>query len=124
MSTVLIHPTARLARTAARPAASRADADLRLTRRGRLTLFVTAALVATGAAVSFSSSVIATSEAGAPVAATTVTVQPGETLWQLAQTANPGGDVRQTVDDIMELNSLPAAGALQIGDDIALPDYR
>ena len=39
--------------------------------------------------------------------ATTVTVEPGQTLWDVAASVTPaGGDVRATVDDIVELNGL------------------
>ncbi len=39
--------------------------------------------------------------------ASTVTIQPGQTLWDVAAAVTPaGGDVRATVDDIVELNGL------------------
>ena len=38
--------------------------------------------------------------------------------------ANPNGDIRTTVDDIMRLNSIESAGGLQAGDTIAVPLYR
>jgi hypothetical protein len=32
--------------------------------------------------------------------------------------------VRDTVDDIMRMNSLPSAGDLQLGSDLAVPVYQ
>ena len=56
--------------------------------------------------------------------ATSVRVLPGQTLWQIATEANPNGDIRKTVDDIVRLNSLPNASALQLGSEIAVPVYK
>jgi hypothetical protein len=96
---------------------------LRLTRRGRLAVLVAALLTLAVLVVALGSSTIATGDAGEQVPTRTVTVQPGVTLWELAADANPNGDIRQTVDDIMELNSLPSAGGLQMGSEIAVPIY-
>lgn len=101
----------------ARPAA------LRLTRRGRLVVLVVALVVLAVLVIAFGPSTAATGGAGAPIASRTVTVEPGHTLWQIASEANPNGDIRQTVDDIMRVNSLPSAGALQMGTEIAVPVY-
>jgi len=49
-----------------------------------------------------------------------VTVGQGETLWELATTAVPGVDPRETVDRIIELNGL-AGGSVQAGQRIAVP---
>ncbi len=65
----------------------------------------------------------ATGSAGTAAATHSVTVKAGETLWQTAVAANPNGDIRQTVDDIMKLNSLPSAAGLQMGRKIAVPVY-
>jgi LysM repeat protein len=98
---------------------------LRLTRRGRLTIFLATVAALVVLAVALGSTTVATDEPGAPVPATTVTVLPGQTLWDIAVAANPKGqDVRVTVDDIMRLNSLESAGDLQSGSRIAVPTYR
>ena len=73
--------------------------------------------------VALGPSTIATGEAGDAVPTQTVTVQPGDTLWKLATKANPNGDIRQTVDDIMRLNSLPTAH-LPMGSEVAVPIYE
>ncbi|MGZ8718703.1 MAG: LysM peptidoglycan-binding domain-containing protein [Aeromicrobium sp.] len=96
---------------------------LRLTRRGRVVLFLVAIAVVLLMGVTFGGSTAATDQSGLPVAAQTITLKPGQTLWDIAVAANPNGDLRQTVDDIIELNSLPSAGELQIGREIAVPAY-
>ena len=96
---------------------------LRLTRRGRIAVLLAALLTMAVLVVALSPSTTATGEAGDPVATETVTVQPGDTLWKLATDANPNGDIRQTVDDIMRLNSLPTAH-LPMGSEIAVPIYE
>jgi LysM repeat protein len=112
MSTISITTYDR--RSLRRPAVA---APVRLTRRGRLVL-VLAVIAVLG------SSTVATDEAGAVPATRVVTVQEGQTLWQIAAEANPEGDVRDTVDDIMRMNSLPSAGDLQLGSDLAVPVYQ
>ena len=97
---------------------------LRLTRRGRVAILLAALLTLAVLVVAFGSSTTATGDAGEPVAARTVTVQPGDTIWKLATEANPNGDLRQTVDDIMQLNSLPSAAGLQMGSEVAVPIYE
>lgn len=125
MSTIAFHPTAfaRVARPVVRPAV-RPVVQLRLTPRGRVVLFAVAVLAVMVLAVTFGSSTTATVDSGTPAATHAVTVKPGQTLWQIAIAANPNGDVRQTVDQIMELNSLPSAGGLQMGREIAVPIYN
>lgn len=122
MSTITVYETSRFAPSFSRAVTVRPT--LRLTRRGRLVLLlaVIAALAVT--VVALGSSTVATSDAGAVPATTVVTVQEGQTLWQIAADANPEGDVRDTVDDIMRMNSLPSAGALQLGSDLAVPVYE
>ena len=99
-------------------------ASLRLTSRGRLAVLVAALLTMAVLVVTLGSSTTATGDAGAAAPTHTVTVEPGDTLWKLATEANPRGDIRQTVDDIMRLNSLPSAGGLQMGSEIAVPIYE
>ena len=98
---------------------------LRLTRRGRLAILLGTVLALVVLAVVLGSTTVATDEAGAPVPATTVTVLPGQTLWDIAAEANPEGqDIRTTVAEIMRLNSMESAGELQSGSQIAVPRYR
>lgn len=119
MSTIAVYaPTAmRHAERVATPAA------VKLTRRGRLMIFAAALLVAMVALVAIAGAVIATSGAGDPVPAQTVQVGSGDTLWDIAAAANPGGNVGTTVHDIAELNGLAETGALQVGQRVSVPLY-
>lgn len=99
------------------------DAALRLTRRGRIVLFAAALLVTLGALVlAVVPSVVATDVTGDPLPATMITVQPGDTVWDIASTANPGGDLEATVEDIATLNAL-SDGQLRVGQKLAVPTY-
>lgn len=92
---------------------------LRLTRRGRLVIFVLATLVA--AAVVFGGArAFAGAEAVAPVTQVH-TVVTGDTLWAIAKELTaPGGDVRTTVREIAKLNSLGSEPLLP-GDRLVVP---
>ncbi|KHL12107.1 UNVERIFIED_CONTAM: hypothetical protein LK11_38235 [Mumia flava] len=95
----------------------------RLTRRGRVVLFVVALVALCGLTIGFGAQVIATDEPGRPVPSRMVTVAPGDTLWDLARAANPDGDVRSTVHEIAELNALSSSGEISAGQRIAVPLY-
>lgn len=97
---------------------------LRLTRRGKVVILAGAIALIALLVVMFGSPSIAGGHAGAAPETTTVQVLPGRTLWQIAAEANPNGDIRQTVDEIVRLNSLPNASALQMGSEIAVPVYK
>lgn len=97
---------------------------LRLTRRGKAFVLAAAVAVIAVLVVLFGSSSLAGDKPGALPETTTVTVLPGHTLWEIAADANPNGDIRSTVDDILALNSLPNASALQMGSEIAVPVYN
>lgn len=99
-------------------------APVRLTRRGKVALVLASLVVLSLLAVAFGSATAATRDAATAAPVTTVTVQAGQTLWQLAAEANPHGDIRDTVDDIMRLNSLPNASSLQMGSQVAIPVYQ
>src|SRR5699024_5787716 len=94
---------------------------LRLTRRGRWAVFVLAVALLLGALIALGPSVVATGQSGEPVPTRTVTVQPGQTMWDIARHADPSGDIRQRVHEIATLNSLPSAGELEVGQEIAVP---
>jgi LysM repeat protein len=97
---------------------------LRLTTRGRVAVVIAALLTLAVLAIALGSSTTATGDPGTPVPAHMVKVEPGHTLWQIAADANPNGDSRATVDDIMRLNSLESASGLQMGTEIAVPIYK
>ncbi len=80
-----------------------------LTRRGALVLrWITVMATAIVVVLVVTAAGFAVARAiGSPAPATrTVSVQPGQSLWQLARAAAPGADVRDTVSSIRELNHL------------------
>lgn len=93
---------------------------VRLTRRGRLVLFLgTLALMLAGG-VFFGAGAVGTEKAGTPEPSTIVTVGPGDTLWGIAAEASEGGDVRDAMAEIEELNALETP-VLQAGQRIRVP---
>lgn len=96
---------------------------VRLTRRGRVVVLLGAVAVIFGMLFTFGPSVVAATQPGEPAPVRTVTVQPGQTLWDIAAEANPSGDIRDTVYDIADLNALPSAGRLSVGQTLAVPRY-
>ena len=101
---------------AGRPGPGRAkQAPLRLTRRGRF-VFVGVPLILLAALVLSFSGFLNTPAKAAESAAelsltptVTVTVQPGESLWAIAEAVAPERDPRDVVADIIQLNNLEAA---------------
>ena len=80
---------------------------MRLTRRGLLALVL--ATVLTGLvllAVAWASAPGGSGTAAHPGAAGSVMVQPGDTLWSIAQRTAPQRDPRQVVDQLRRLNHL------------------
>jgi len=96
---------------------------LQLTRRGRVVLTLLALAIVSGLMIVFGAGTAATSSAGEITGTTTVTVQPGQTLWSIAGEANSGGDIRDAMDDIVRLNSLVDGQPLQMGTKLAVPVY-
>ncbi|HWJ68237.1 MAG TPA: LysM peptidoglycan-binding domain-containing protein [Nocardioides sp.] len=110
MSTITlapVRPAARPARPAARTAV-RPGGSVRLTRRGRVVVFLLALAVVAAVAVSLAAGSAATREEGVAPAIEVVTVAPGDTLWDIASdvAAVTGGDVRGAMAKIEELNAL------------------
>lgn len=98
---------------------------LRITRRGRIVLTTLVALpvflvVALSVLNGGQASAGDSSRAGSPVQFRTVTIQPGETLWQLAEETAPQADPRDFVQDVVSLNALDGS-TLQAGEQIAIP---
>jgi len=113
IDSVITVPTGRRARSphlVVAPATARSDvapgaAHLRLTRRGRLVITLTVAVLLAVVAVVGARAAWAASPAQAP-ATQSVTVLPGQTLWEIAD-ASTAGDPRDAVIEIRELNGLP-----------------
>ena len=100
---------------------------LRITRRGYafLTLIVALPLViaALGFAVNSGGAAAANPASTASLASVTfehVTVQAGESLWQLAAQIAPSADPRDVVSDIVHLNQLSSA-IVHPGQTLAIP---
>lgn len=111
-----------IARAAARPTTT--TTHLRLTRRGR-TVFTTLAAVplvlgAIGVALNGGMAAAGDSAAGTGVSFDYVTIQAGQSLWQLAETIAPAQDPRDVIADIVHLNQL-SSEAVQPGQRLALP---
>ena len=98
---------------AARSKAARAqttDVPLRLTRRGRVVIAVAAAILMAVVSLIAAGAVQATSRSAPPRVAeqalARVVVRPGQSLWSVAERADPGADTRQVIQQIVELNGL------------------
>ena len=96
-------------------------AGLRLTTRGYILALLVLVLLLAAFAVgrSASSQAMERPSTPAPVLAQ-VTVQPGDTLWQIARRVAPEKDPRDVVSQIRRLNHLPTA-AVQAGRQLLLP---
>jgi hypothetical protein len=62
----------------------------------------------------------ASGEEGPGVAVRVVTVDEGDTLWEIAGGVAPAGEVREMVHRIIELNALPGP-ELAAGQELAVP---
>jgi LysM repeat protein len=108
-------------RSAVSRTTSSSEPRLRMTRRGRivLTVLISVPLVVAALLLAVNGGgAVATSSAGASLHY--VTVQGGETLWQLAGDIAPQADPRDVVSDIVHLNQLSST-TLQTGQRIAIP---
>ena len=89
----------------------------RLTRRGRVVVFLLAFLVLAAAALVLAGGSVATSE---PEATETVVVAPGQTLWSIASEHSEGRDVRDAMDHLVDLNDLDTP-VLAAGQRLVVP---
>jgi hypothetical protein len=87
-----------------------AHVPLRLTRRGRVVVAVATALLLAVLSLVITASAQATSHPAPSGAAqrnlAQVTVRPGQSLWSVAENADPNADTRVVVQQIIELNGL------------------
>jgi hypothetical protein len=107
------------------PRVNAAPAPLRLTRRGRIVLVAAAALLvtllsllATGAAASATSHTAPSRGADRNLAQ--VLVLPGQSLWSVAETAEPNADPQQVMQQIIDLNGL-SGDVIQAGQQLWVP---
>jgi hypothetical protein len=98
------------------------SAPLRLTRRGRLLVTALSVLVFGSAILVLGLSVAGVLEPG-PHFTHTVPVQvaPGQTLWSIAQTMNPGQDPGTVVEKIADVNKLSSPAAITPGQTLQIP---
>lgn len=115
MSTLSLAPAFVPASTARRPRAT-----VRLTRRGRLVVFLTSLFFVLGAAFVLAGGAVGTGSAGQPAPTDIVQVAPGDTLWGIASDIAADGDVSAVMDEIERLNALESAG-LSAGQKLRVP---
>lgn len=99
------------------PPAGPAPRRLHLTRRGRFVLLLVA-LLAVGLAFSVGRVSAQAAPTGPPP---TLTVQSGDTLWEVAAAALPEADPRAAVVRVAELNGLDEESPLRPGQVLVLP---
>jgi LysM repeat protein len=104
-----------------------ASVRLRITRRGRLVLttLVVSPLLAFGvvAGVNATSAIATSVGAGSSAAVVDfeyVTINAGESLWQVAERIAPASDPRDVVADIVSLNQLTSS-SVEAGQRVAIP---
>ena len=93
---------------------------VRLTARGRLVLVAGLVLLLLAAFSLGRTAAEGSVDAGTAPQVSTMTVAPGETLWQIASRLAPGQDPRPVVDQLRRLNDLSSA-ELRAGQQLLLP---
>ena len=92
------------------PSLERPGVALRLTRRGRVVAAAVAALLVTVVSLLAAGAAQATNHALPPGAArqnlVQVVVRPGQSLWSVAESADPDQDTRAVIQQIVDLNAL------------------
>jgi LysM repeat protein len=86
-----------------------ANPPLRLTRRGRIVVAVAAVLVLSALSLVIASTAQATNHPvprAAQEGVAQVTVRPGQSLWSVAESADPAADTRVVIQRIIDLNGL------------------
>ncbi|MEZ2371859.1 MULTISPECIES: LysM peptidoglycan-binding domain-containing protein [Arthrobacter] len=100
---------------------------MRLTRRGRFVFFGLPAALLLAAIITFALGTLLTpaiaSDTHAVGSSQTVVVQPGDTVWDIAQRVAPGRDTREVVGEIARLNDLKAS-EIVAGQDLFVPAAR
>jgi hypothetical protein len=108
-------PLPAVERSAAAASEPTPSAPLQLTRRGRLLLIGLPTVLGVLAAAALLVVLLAPSQVSAGTepaqgpGVESVTVQPGQSLWEVAQQAEPQRDTRDVVLQIVELNDLDSA---------------
>jgi hypothetical protein len=93
---------------------------VRLTRRGRLVVFLVSFAIVLGLGLALGAQSFAGEHPGTPEPTRVVMVGTGETLWAIAADLAADGDVRAMVNRIEELNALDSA-MVQAGQRLRVP---
>ncbi|WP_243056601.1 LysM peptidoglycan-binding domain-containing protein [Nocardioides sp. SR21] len=93
---------------------------VRLTRRGRLVVFVIALLAVLTVGILLAQGSVATGEKGTPAPTRVVMVGAGDTLWDIASGIAADGDVRGMMQEIEDLNALESS-SLAAGQKLRVP---
>ena len=115
MSTLSIAPAFTAPRSIATPQSS-----VRLTRRGRLVVFLAALALLLLAAVLLGSVAVGSETPGQAEPTEIVMVGTGDTLWGIAADINNDGDVRSTMGEIERLNALDSS-VVSAGQKLRVP---
>lgn len=103
------------------------ETPIRLTRRGKVAAAALTGVLVLGAggAAAKEGYKALTANYEAPQHTTSYVIQEGDTLWNIAISLDPDSkrDIREIVYDIQSLNADIAAGSLDPGSTIELPDY-
>lgn len=119
MSDTLSASTTRASTTRATPVPR-----LRLTRRGRTVLTTIAATPLVFAALAFALNGGMATATGDEGSTSYITVQAGQSLWQLAEEVAPQEDIREVVAQLLHVNALESAEIFP-GQQLAVPNqYR
>ncbi len=95
---------------------------LRLTKRGRrvITALASAPLVIAAFVFALNGGGATATLEGSDVPVSYMTVDSGESLWQLAETVAPNADPREVIEQIMRLNRLESSEVFP-GQQLAIP---
>jgi len=96
------------------------DSAVRLTRRGRLVVFMVALVAVLAVGIVLAQGSVATGEKGTPAPTRVVMVGSGDTLWDIAAGLAEDGDVRGMMQQIEDLNALESS-SLAAGQKLRVP---
>ncbi|NPC97436.1 LysM peptidoglycan-binding domain-containing protein [Nocardioides sp. zg-DK7169] len=113
-----LNPTTSLSQPSATAGAVRGS--LRLTRRGRVAVFVLSVAILLGIGFALAGGSMATAEKGEAEPTEIITVGTGQTLWDIASEVGDSGDVRDAMRHIEKINALDST-MLVAGQRLAVP---
>ena len=99
---------------------ARQPSSVRLTRRGRVVVFVFSLFLAFAVGILIAAGSVATQEPGMPEPTRVITVGTGDTLWGISTELAGDGDTREMMRRIESLNALDS-GMLSSGQRLVVP---